>query len=377
MNKQKIAHYKARFEEFYPQQAKSLAAAKSVEEQIVIYERIISEARDRVRQAVSALDLQVRTTDLATVLSALDARHDKDKVSQAFIALKDSLAAGDTSETAMVPLNPATLALLTNARGSRIEIEVQKILDGVDRLSKMTDNDAIEVSLEIIGFGAVSFGVGAGLYTLYQLMALDGYFTFSATVSGIIAIGVAATVAIATFVVLSVLIPILYFMNKPAVCMVLLINELTGGDDLKGNEIRFADDYNVDGKPTLLTSSIKGAYISPVGTYAFAGFFASSKASSALIGTQYGFTFSCQYNPRGLTSSTKPLSFGFGVACPLAIGSNKCYCDFNITAKQAALRVADEGSLGSSATNADGVKLVVNCNSPSGSIAYFVARIYR
>jgi uncharacterized protein with PIN domain len=377
MNEQQIAEYRARFEKRYPQQAKSLATASSVEEQIVIQDRLIAEARRHVRQMLSALDLELRSTDLATLLSALDTRHDKDKISQAMASLKSSLAAGDTAEGNVFSLNPATLAIFTNARGNRIEIEIDKFIHGLEWLSTMTDNDAIQVSLSIIGFGAVAVGAVAGVVTLAQLLTLSGTFTVSATVAGVVAASVAVVTAVAAFIALSLLLPIMYLAAKPAVCMVLLINELTGGEDLAGNKLVFGKDHNVHGKPTLLTTPLGGAYVSPMGTYAYGGFFSTEKATMAIIGTQYGFTMNCQYSPDGSTSNTRPLSVAFGVTCPLALGSNKCYCAFGVSAEEAARLVDSNGEQGCSVSNADGVKLTINCNSPSGSVAYFIARVYR
>lgn len=377
MNAQQIAYYKERFRTLYPAQAKELEAAKSDEERYVVYDRLVVEARNTLQRALSDLDLELRETNLEALMSSLNAKHDRTGIKKAFISLQSSLADSDTSETAVVALNPDLLNVLTNASGEEIKTQVQKLLDGVERLSNMTDNDAIEVSLEIIGFSAVAVGIVAGAVTLYQLLTLSGAFTVSATLAGVVAATVAVVVAVAAFIVLSVLIPILYFMNKPAMCVVFLINELNGGPDLKGNQLEFVDDYSVHGKPTILTNPIPGAYPSPLGTYAYGGFFFASKRDNALIGAQYGFKLACQYNPDGKKADTKEVTFAFGVACPLSIGSNNCYCGFDISAKEAAQLTSDKDKQNYNATNDDGINISITCNSKSGSVAYYIARIYQ
>lgn len=375
MNNQKISYYRARLEETFPEQTRLLRAARSDEEQIEIYGKIVAEARNDLRVKIAAINHQMRTTNVESLLSSVGNHHDRQAVSTAFDAMKYFADLEDTSETAVVALNPDLLATLLAAEGSEIEVQVQKLLDGVERLSKMTGNDAIQTALQIVGFSSVAIGAVAGAVTFYQLMTLSGAFTVTCTVAGVVAATVAVVVAIAAFIVLSVLIPIIYFMQKPSVCVVFLINELNGGPDLKGNKVDFSQEYNVHGKPAVITSSIPGAYISPAGTYAYGGFFLTTKKDNALVGTQYGFSLTCEYNSTGNTSPTKKVTFAFGVACPLAFGSNNCYCGFEITAEQAANNTASEDKLSYKATNADGLNLAISCNSGSGSVAYYIATI--
>ncbi len=375
MDAQKIKYYRARLQETFPEQTGKILAARSDEEQIAIYSEIVASARDDLRAKVTALNAEIQRTNVETLLSSLSGDHDRQNIAGAFETMKYFSELADTSQTAVVALNPDLLATLNSATGSAIEVQVQKLLDGVERLSKMTGNDAIQTALEIVGFSSVAVGAVAGAVTFYQLVTLSGAFTVSCTVAGVVAATVAVVVAIAAFIVLSVLIPIIYFMQKPAVCVVFLINELNGGADLKGNKIDFVDDYNVSGKPAVITSSIPGSYISPNGTYAYGGFFLTTKRDNALVGTQYGFRLQCAYNPSGKSTDTKTVSFAFGVECPLAIGSNNCYCGFDITAQTAAENTDSEDKLSYKATNSDGITLTINCNSGSGSVAYYVASV--
>jgi hypothetical protein len=375
MHQQQISYYRARLEETFPEQTRALRAAKTDEEQLAIYSRIVAEARQDLRAKVATLNHEMRMTNVEALLSSVGPHHDRQAIAKSFEAMKYFAELDDTSQTSVVALNPDLLATLVSAEGSAIEVQVQKLLDGVERLSKMTGNDAIQTALQIVGFSSVAIGVVAGAVTFYQLMTLSGAFTVTCTVAGVVAATVAVVVAIAAFIVLSVLIPIIYFMQKPSVCVVFLINEFNGGADLKGNQISFVEEYNVHGKPAVITDAIPGAYFSPAGTYSYGGFFLTTKRDNALVGTQYGFSLTCNYNAAGKTTDTKKVSFAFGVACPLAFGSNNCYCGFDISAQQAAENTASQDKLSYKATNGDGITLSINCNSGSGSVAYYIATV--
>lgn len=377
MDVEQLNAFRSRVEKLYPEQTKKLLSAKSDKEQIRIYNQLVDEGRKVIAKSIADLDHEVQRTNLDTLLQSISNKHDRKKVSKSFNSLKNILADSDSSQTSVIALKPELLNTLVNATGNTIEIEVQKLLDGVERLSKMTDDDAILISLQIVGFSSVAVGLVAGIYTFYQLVTLSGAFTVSCTLAGVVAASVTVVIAVAAFIVLSVLIPILYLMNKPAVCVVLLINELNGGDDLEGNKLTFVEDYNVHGKVGVITTPIPGAYPSPKGTYAYSGFYLTTKRDDALIGTQYGFKLSCDYNPKGLKTNTKKISFAFGVECPLAIGSNNCYCAFDISAHEAANKTDSEDKLSYKATNSDGISLSINCNSGSGSVAYYIARVYQ
>ena len=381
MKESQFKAYRERFEIQHPEQAFALSNAKTDEERYIIHNNFLAEAKEDMEHAFTNLNSQLNSTEVSNVLAAVSTKHDQQGIEKILTSLKANLSADRTDETSVVLLRPSLLATLVDATGQDIEIELHKILDSVERLSHMTDDDAIEVSLQIVGFSAAAVGIVAGAVTLYQLLMLSGSFTVSATLAGMLAATVAIVVAVAAFIILAVLIPLLYFMNKPAVCMVLLINELNGGPNLESNSLVFVDDYNRSGKPTLLTNPIPGAYYSPKGIYAYSGLFSTSKRDQALEGTSYGFKLECEYSVDGNGASgaaTKQLSLAFGVENPLTsiYGGNNCYCGFDISAKEAADKTNDKNVLAWSDENTDGIKISIKCNSKGGSIAYYIARVF-
>lgn len=375
MDHLKIKEYKKKLDAKYPLYTSAIEKSKSEEEKHLLHEAFLKDAKADMDKAFINLSAELKQLKMTDVLSSINVEHDKDQIQKVITSLQANSSTTNPSETIAILLQPQLLEKLIHAEGHDIEVQVQKILDGVERLSNMTDDDAIAVSLQIVGFSAAAIGLIAGSVTLYQLLTLSGAFTVSATLAGVVAATVAVVTAIAAFVVLAVLIPIIYFMKKPAVCMVLLINELDGGPALKNNSLEFIDSHNVHGKPTLITTPIPGAYYSPNGTYAYSGLFSTSKRDEALIGTQCGFQFKCEYKS---SKGTKEISFAFGVENPLTsiYKDNNCYCGFDISAEEAAQNTDKNNKQTYAAENEDGIKLSIKCNSKGGSVAYYIARVY-
>ncbi|WP_438712156.1 hypothetical protein ACSTS3_06955 [Aquimarina muelleri] len=381
MNATKINELKEKFEMVYPEYARTLSEASSDEERYVIHDELMKEAKTKIKDAYKKLDLELKKKEVNELFKTVDAKHNEAGIKELITKLKRDIAKSSTDETVPVVLKPQLLASLVEASGDQIETEVQKMLDGLERLSNMTDDDAIAVSLEIIGFSAVAIGTIAGAVTLYQLITLSGYFTVSTVVAGVVAATVAVVIAIAAFIALCIFLPFLYFMKKPAMCIVFLINELDGGPGLDDNAIDFVDSYNRSGKPTLLTSPVPGAYISEYGTYAYGGLYATSKRDDALLGTSFGMEFKCSYGVSGPgeTKEKDNVTFAIGVENPLTsiYGGNNCYCEFDISAKEAADMTNKNNALTWSASNSLGLKLSIKCNSKGGSVAYYIARLYK
>jgi hypothetical protein len=316
---------KTSFREVYPEYAKLLDSARSQKEVEKLREQFLLEARQ----------------NLANVLG------------------KDVSELSGTDETAPVALTKKQYELLINATGDTIEQQLHVILDGTSRLKKMEKDDAATVTAQIVLSGLV--GLGAVAVKAAQSELVAGAVEAAAAYAGVEAATVGLVCAIATVVIVAVLIPIIYFMEKPANCIVLLINDL---DD----DLTFKGDHNVHGKPMLMTTPIPPAVVIPNhGKVSTAGFIATEKRENALVGTQYGFTF--------LYGDT---SLSFGVDCPLTgiYVDNNCYCGVGIDAKTAAENTDSENKTSYEASG-EGVSLSIRCNSGSGSIAYYVARAYK
>lgn len=267
----------------------------------------------------------------------------------------------NADQTCCIPLSNEQYLNLINATGDEIKSQLHVLLDGLERLKGMEEDDAGLVTAQILLSGALGVGLLSTSTVIAKLVA--GAVEAVAAFAGVSAATVSVVCSIVAIVIVAVLIPIIYFMMKPANCIVLLINETD-------QDLLFNSDYNVHGKPMLMTTPIKkGVSIPGVGTYPVAGFVATEKCDKALYGTQYGFTMSY-----GATD----IKLSFGVECPLTsiYSDNNCYCSFDKTAEEVAKKT-EEFNMQSSSAEKDGLKLSIKCHSGSGAIAYYIARVYK
>ncbi len=320
---------KKKFRNLYPEYASRLdaATADTFDE---TYEQIIAEAKENLQKALMAAGVSAEN-------------------------------AANADQTCCIPLSNEIYLKIIDARGDDLKNQLHVLLDGLERLKGMEKDDAGLVTAQILLSGALGVGLLSTSTVVAKLVSRAAEAV--AAYAGVSAATVGVVCAIVALVIVAVLIPIIYFMEKPANCIVLLINETD-------QNLVFDSDYNVHGKPRLMTTPIpKGVVIPGVATYPVAGFIATEKRSKALIGTQYGFTM--DYGNTGTKLS-------FGVECPLTsiYKDNNCYCAFNVSAQNAAEKT-DELNKQESYAELNGLKLSIICNSGSGSIAYYVARVYR
>lgn len=271
---------------------------------------------------------------------------------------KNNLTGQESDQTAAIPLSQETYETLIAATGDTIKNQLHVIIDGLQRLQNMEDDDPGIVTAQILVAGAL--GIGALSTSSIIASLVSGAIEATAAYAGVTAATVSVVCAIAVLVIVVILIPIIYFMEKPANCIVLLINELD-------KPLVFQEQYNVHGKPTLLTTPIpNGVVIPKVGTYPVAGLIASQKDDEALVGAQYGFTMKYE-----------DVTLAYGMECPLTgiYVDNNCYCAFGQSAQTAAENTDSENKQFYEATQ-DNLKLSIRCNSGSGSIAYYIARAY-
>ncbi len=309
--------------------------------------------------------------DYATKLEKATSQDEINLLQAAFIeerkqALADALGKDITElkasdQTAAIPLKKETYDILINATGDDIKRQLHVLIDGLERLKGMEQDDAGLVTAQILLSGALGVGLLSTSAVVAKLAV--GAAEAVAAFAGVSVATVGAVVAIAALVIVAVLIPIIYFMHKPANAIVLLINELD-------KPLVFEHDHNVHGKPMLMTTPIpEGIEVPGNAKYPVAGFIATQKRDSALVGTQYGFTMG--YGNTG----TK---FSFGVECPLTsiYTDNNCYCAIDESAEKVAELTTKKNKQFWEAEK-DGFKLSIRCNSGSGSIAYYVARAYK
>jgi phage shock protein PspC (stress-responsive transcriptional regulator) len=316
---------KQSFRQVFPEYANRLDAARSQSEIKKIHQQLIQETQ----------------ANLAKVLNKS----------------VDDLTA--TDQTAPIALTQQQYKTLISASGDTIEQQLHVILDGTSRLKSMEQDDSATVTAQIVISGLVALGAVACKAASSELVA--GAVETAAAYFGVETATVELVCAISVLVIVAIIIPIIYFMEKPANCIVLLINELD-------EDLTFLGDYNVHGKPMLMTTPIPQAVVIPgVRTVATAGLIATEKREAALYGTQYGFTF-----------KYKDLDLSFGVECPLTsiYVDNNCWCGIGASAETAA-HSTDSANKQSYEASGSGVSLSIRCNSGSGSIAYYIARAYK
>lgn len=319
---ERIEQMKARFRTSSPDDASVLEAAKSQEDLERVHELLLQQARERLANALGKTLEELKESDQSPI-----------------IALKEELYNS-----------------LINARGDDIEAKLHVALDGLQRLKGMDQDNAHLVAAQVLMMGALAIGTGAVAAT--QSALLGGYTVAAAVYFGVQTATVEIVCALAALLVLLIIVPIIYYMKKPALCVVLVINEMDNQIDWKG-------EYNVHGKPTLHFPSLPGGTIIPGYTVVKAGFVATQKKDNALRGTQYGFTY--QLGGSDLV---------YGVICPLVVGNNAGYCQLGGDAHQVAEQVNSQGSLYSEAKRGP-LTTSIRCNSGSGSVAYYVARAFQ
>ncbi len=263
----------------------------------------------------------------------------------------------EEDRTAPFALTEATYQRLIDARGNEIKNELQRLMDGLSALSEYEHEDqAAEMTAQLIVSGGISLGGVSQKAAAGQLAA--GATEAAAAYFGVTTATVAVVAAVAVLVIVAIIIPIVYFILKPAACIVLLINELEVALELDS-------EYNVSGKPSLATSPIDPAVVIPdVKTVPVAGFIISEKKESALVGTQYGFVMKAESD-----------QLAFGTECPLTAlyTDNNCFCDFDISAEKAAEKTEDKNKQEYEADNGK-VRTSIRVNSGAGSHAYYIAR---
>lgn len=314
-----------RFAQIFPEYDRELRAAKSDEEIEAIRMRIAGEYRQKAKNELGGND----------GLGLLD----------------------DAEHGLVVTLKPEIYQDLVDARNGGIETKLLLLMDSLQRLQDVKSQSAEAIAYTLFSAGVISVTAFAAKCLIEKLILADELLPVA--LEGVNAVGPSICCNIVIGVIVALLIPLIYFINKPAACIMLVINELH-------QDLEFVEDYNVHGKRLEITDSMPRITVGKKGTFYSAGFFATSKCSGALIGTQYGLTLK--------QTDIDRIKFNFGVGCPLSQGKNNCACDYDKTAKSIAGQ-ADEQQKQEDSMPKDRYNLSIRCNSGSGSVVYYVARI--
>ncbi|ANF52715.1 hypothetical protein A0O34_20325 [Chryseobacterium glaciei] len=282
----------------------------------------------------------------------------------AFAKAKPYLAAGDdpTGFPALA-LTPQQYNNLKSATGSNIKVYVTAMLNQAQIIQPSFSVGQTVATL--IGGGLTAIGTIAG--AAFGTGIIGGMVASVAVAAGVTAVTVAGLVTLIAVAIVAVIIPILYFMLKPACCFVLVLNETN-------NQLTWKDDYNVHGKPIGHTPHISAAIDIPepipgAGKYVYAGLVQTDKRDAALFGTQYGFTY---------TGDVGKYNVNFGAECPLSsiYVDNNCYCEIGSTSENSARQTTKKNALTYSATSTTPkLDTSIKCNSASGYVAYYIARV--
>jgi hypothetical protein len=273
---------------------------------------------------------------------------------------KPYLAEGDDpTGFPSIALTPQQYNSFKSASGGNIKVYVTAMLSTAQIVKP--DFSVGRTTAELLGGGITAIGTIAG--AAFGEGMVGGAVAAVAVAAGVEAVTVAGLVSLIAVAIVAIIIPILYFMLKPACCFVLVMNET-------GKDLNWVDDHNVHGKPIGHTPSIpKSINIPPPipgsGTYVYAGLVQTDKHDNALVGTQYGFTYSDGSN-----------NINFGTECPLTsiYVDNNCFCEIGSTSANAADQT-DSKDVQSYTASGSGLNASIKCNSKSGYVAYYIAQV--
>ena len=335
MDQESIFKLKKRFQSAFPEEAKLLELAKSQDEIDELQKRFIDDVKQKLAEQIKDSKLSIETSHIAS----------------------------DITELGPVILTSERYESLIDAEGGEIENKIHVLLDGLERLSKMKnerDVGLVVATAFTVGILAAAmivralFRVGPSIeYTLIETIVIftDYWTTFGAVMYAAI-----------TLIVYIILIPILYYMDKPANCVVILINELD-------KDIELVNHYNTHGNMKSKTSTIPAINATVEGKrIPAAGFFSSVKTKSALVGTQFGFSM----------KTSDGVNFAFAAENPLTglYVLNNCWCDFDISAKEASKLTDSENKIFKQVSK-NGITISIRVNSKHGGTSYYVARVYK
>lgn len=324
-----------RFRQHYPREYDAFSKADSDEAIMELQERFLSESKEKLKQLICQ--------------SGLDEK-------------RKQIILQDDSETVAVVIRESLYSQLTNARGDEIQTQLVELFDGIERLKDMGNQDTEVMAYALSNAGLAALGFAMSVQLIIDVMV--GMGVDSAVVAALETISLVAVGVVIDLIVLSI-IPILYFMSKPAACIFVVINNLDVNLEIQEEDI-------IHGKVNVRTKCIPAARTIK-STIRSGGIWSSQKKDAALIGTQYGVTLK---QTKGEIETAEPddTIFAIGVECPLADGDNSCAVGINKTASAIGEEV-DKHRKQEVMEQNDTYKIEMWCNSGSGSVAYYICRI--
>lgn len=328
-----------RFQELYPREYEAFSGADSEAEIMILQERFL---RERKQKLMSCLTENRLSADRKNDINILQ----------------------DANETVAVILHEELYNQLINAKGSEIEKLLVEMFDGVERLKDMGSQDAESMAYAMSNAGLAALGIAMCTQLIADIMV--GMNLNAAMVAALASVSL-GTVGIVIDIIVLAIIPIFYFMSKPAACIFAVINDLDV--DLEINE-----EAVIHGKLNVKTKIIPAAAASK-SILRSAGIWSTQKTDAALIGTQYGVNF---VQKKGKFSGTEPddTVFSVGVECPLASGLNSCAVGFDKSAENIG-KEANAKQKQEVAEENKNYKIEMRCHNAHGSIAYYICRISR
>lgn len=248
---------------------------------------------------------------------------------------------------------------MINAEGNDIKYYITYFLNTLQIVKPYLDHDDLDMVAKHFVLHSIftldSFGIGVYLNGLKK-----GYETFEACAEALVS-SVEGVASIVTFVVSVALIPIIYFMEKPAVTIMMFINDLEHDIETDGYKCKH-------GKLIGITKEIKSG--KKLDSH-LAGVYTTSKRDDALVGSTVGYKFNVKENGNVVKD------FYIGLECPLSsiYGGNCCYASFKGDLSSICDEVHNKQKTKYTITE-NGYTIDVRCNSKSGSVAYYIGRIY-
>lgn len=324
MNRQVLTdvELKAKFEEVFPEYAQRLNTAITNGNLEEVYNAIVQETQD------------------------------------AMIAACAGMNDDDSSGIPAIIIDEAYKAMI-EAKDGDIKYYLTYFLNTLQLVKPYLDDKDLDMVAKYFVLGGVftltSFGISAYINALVR-----GLETIEACAAALVstASGVASII---TFVVVTALIPIIYFMEKPAVTLMMFINDLK-------HDIRMVEYHCKHGK---LVSKIKEIKSGVKVNSRLAGVYMTSKRDDALVGSTVAYKFQVMENGKAAKD------FYIGLECPLSsiYGGNCCFASFTGNVSSICDKVHDEQKK-THHISGDGYAIDIRCNSQSGSVAYYIGRIY-
>lgn len=330
-----ISDLKIRLKKWYPDEINAFENAKSDEEIIDLQKKFVSQAKEKL-----ILELQKTNTD-SKILSALRS----------------------TDETLAAIITEQLYQTLCNARNEQIQTELVKLFDEVERLKNMGSQDIEVLTYAMINGGLVALGIGMATDLILNLLA--GLGLGEAIFTALTTLGMSGFGIVVDIVILAI-IPIFYFMAKPAACIFVVINDLD-------TDLVIDSEKVIHGKINVKTTRIPAAY-KIKNIVRSGGIWSTQKKDAALYGSEYAVVLKQEKSSSG--SEPDDTKFAIGVECPLASGNNSCAVGINKTVDQIGKEVDDYRRQEVFDDNGT-YKMEMRCHSAHGSIAYYVCRIYK